>query len=84
MNTYEFVQDLEAEKEIIVTASLGNGNCGNIQFDGTTTGEVNLGNGTETLGYSILITERDNNLIITRMNEEEQLDKSESGDPSVA
>ena len=85
-NTYKFAQDLEAEKDIIVRASLNNSNCGNynIQFDGIDTGKVNLGNGTGTKGYSILITERANNLIITRLNNQEQLDKSETGDPYVA
>lgn len=85
-NTYKFAQDLEAEKDIIVRASLNNKNCGdyNIQFDGIDTGNVNLGNGTGTKGYSILITERANNLIITRLNNEEQLEKSVSGLPFVA
>ena len=85
-NTYKYAQDQEAEKDSIVRASLNNSNCGNynIQFDGIDTGNVNLGNGTGTKGYSILITERANNLIITRLNNEEQLDKSETGDPYVA
>ena len=85
-NTYKFAQDLEAEKDIIVRASLNNSNCGNynIQFDGIDTGKVNLGNGTGTKGYSILITERAKNLIITRLNNEEQLEKSVSGLPFVA
>jgi len=84
-NKYEFAQDLEAGKEIIVAAFLENGNCGNfIQLDGFETGEVNLGKGNGTKGYSILITVREKNLIITRLNEEEQLEKSNTGDPYVA
>ena len=84
-NKYEFAQDLEAEREIIVAAFLENGNCGNfIQLDGFKTGEVNLGKGNGTKGYSILITVREKNLIITRLNEEEQLEKSNTGDPYVA
>lgn len=85
-NEYEFVQDLEAQQDIIVRAFLENQDCaGYIQFDGGfDTGNVNLGKGMGTQGYSILITERENNLTITRLNNEEQLDKSDTGDPFVA
>ncbi|XP_057379153.1 solute carrier family 15 member 1-like [Daphnia carinata] len=85
-NEYKFVQDLEADKDIFATASLENPDCGSyIQFTGGfNTGEVNLGKGKGTKGYSILITERENNLTITRVNNEEQLEKSDTGDPFVA
>ncbi|XP_046443386.1 solute carrier family 15 member 1-like [Daphnia pulex] len=84
-NKYEFAQDLEAEQEIIVRAYLESGDCSNfIQLNGFETGEVNLGKGNGTQGYSVLITERDNNLTITRLDKEEQLEKSNTGDPYVA
>jgi hypothetical protein len=84
-NQYEFAQDLEAEQDIIVRAYLESGDCSNfIQLNGFETGEVNLGKGNGTQGYSVLITERDNNLTITRLDKEEQLEKSNTGDPYVA
>uniref|UniRef100_A0A0P4ZTU7 Oligopeptide transporter 1 n=2 Tax=Daphnia magna TaxID=35525 RepID=A0A0P4ZTU7_9CRUS len=85
-NKYEFVQDLEADQDIFASAFLENADCGGyLQFNGGfSTGEVKLGKGGGTKGYSILITERENELTITRLNNEEQLDKSDTGDPSVA
>uniref|UniRef100_A0A0P4YAT7 Oligopeptide transporter 1 n=2 Tax=Daphnia magna TaxID=35525 RepID=A0A0P4YAT7_9CRUS len=85
-NKYEFVQDLEADQDIFASAFLENADCGSyLQFNGGfSTGEVKLGKGGGTKGYSILITERENELTITRLNNEEQLDKSDTGDPSVA
>ncbi|XP_045033705.1 solute carrier family 15 member 1 isoform X2 [Daphnia magna] len=85
-NEYEFVQDLEADQDIFASAFLENADCGGyLQFNGGfSTGEVKLGKGGGTKGYSILITERENELTITRLNNEEQLDKSDTGDPSVA
>lgn len=85
-NEYEFVQDLEADQDIFASAFLENADCGGyLQFNGGfSTGEVRLGKGNGTKGYSILITERENELTITRLNNEEQLDKSDTGDPSVA
>jgi hypothetical protein len=82
---YEFVQDLEADQDIAVRASLKNQDCASYtQFVNIDTGTVNLGKGEGTQGYSILITGRDNNLAITRLNEAEQLEKSNTGDPYVA
>ncbi|KAI9551403.1 hypothetical protein GHT06_021736 [Daphnia sinensis] len=85
-NEYEFVQDLEADKDIFASAFLENPDCGGyLNFNvGFNTGEVNLGKGNGTQGYSILITERENELTITRLNKEEQLEKSDTGDPLVA
>ncbi|KAK4036170.1 hypothetical protein OUZ56_028236 [Daphnia magna] len=85
-NEYEFVQDLEADQNIFASAFLENADCGGyLQFNGDfSTGEVRLGKGGGTKGYSILITERENELTITRLNNEEQLDKYYTGDPSVA
>jgi hypothetical protein len=84
-NMYEFVQDLEAEKDIIVRAFLDKPDCaGYTQFVNIDTGIVSLGTGDGTQGYSILITERENNLTITRLDKEEQLEKSNTGDPYVA
>ncbi|XP_046631111.1 solute carrier family 15 member 2-like [Daphnia pulicaria] len=84
-NMYEFVQDLEAEKDIIVRAFLDKPDCaGYTQFVNIDTGIVSLGTGDGTQGYSILITEREKNLTITRLNKEEQLEKSNTGDPYVA
>lgn len=85
-NEYEFVQDLEADQDIFASAFLENADCGGyLQFNGGfSTGEVKLGKGNGTKGYSILITERENELTITRLNNEEQLDKSDTGDPSVS
>lgn len=83
--SYHFEQNLEANKTIYARASLKNGNCADfIQFEDTNTETVQLGIGYGTLGYSILITERDNKLVITRVKNEEQLEKSDSGDPYVA
>lgn len=83
--SYYFVQDLEANQTIHARAYLEDGDCaGFIQFEDFNTDTVELGTGYETFGYSILITGRDNQLIITRINKEEQLEKSESGDPLVA
>jgi solute carrier family 15 oligopeptide transporter 1 len=84
-NMYEFVQDLEAEQDIIVRAFLDKPDCaGYTQFVNIDTGIVSLGIGDGTQGYSILITERENNLTITRLDKEEQLEKSNTGDPYVA
>lgn len=84
-NMYEFVQDLEAEQDIIVRAFLDNTDCaGYTEFANTDTGTVSLGTGNGTQGYSILITGRNDNLAITRLNEAEQLEKSNTGDPYVA
>jgi hypothetical protein len=82
---YEFAQDLEAEKDIIVRAYLDKKDCaGYTEFVNIDTGTVSLGTGNGTQGYSILITGRDKNLTITRLNEAEQLEKSNTGDPYVA
>ncbi len=84
-NKYEFAQDLEAEQDITVRAFLNNPDCaGYTQFANIDTGIVSLGKGNGTQGYSILITGRDQNLAITRLNEAEQLEKSDTGDPYVA
>jgi hypothetical protein len=73
-NQYEFAQDLEAEQDIIVRAYLESGDCSNfIQLNGFETGEVNLGKGNGTQGYSVLITERDNNLTITRLDNQQDI-----------
>jgi hypothetical protein len=84
-NMYKFAQDLGADQDIMVRAFLDEPNCANyIQFDDIDTGKEYLGTGNGTFGYSILITERGNNLTITRLNNEEQLEKSDTGDPFVA
>lgn len=83
---YEFVQDLKADETILARAYLTSKDCGPyVQFEeGYDTGFIDLGVGSKTLGYSILITERDMNLTMTRLQHEEQLEKSTSGNPLVA
>lgn len=83
-NKYDFVQDLAADKDIYARAILNDDACNFlISQDGLDTGDLYLGKGNETLGYSIVITERNRVLTMTRLNHEEQLEKSNSGDPYV-
>ena len=60
------------------------GNCLLLASDSDgSTGLVHLGNATETHGYSVLITLRNGQLVATRIVEEEQLEKSVNGNPSL-
>ena len=81
---YDFVQDLAADQEIMARAILTDQNCSSIYFENYDTGDISLGKGNETKGFSILITERDKNITMVRFDTEEQLEKSNSGDPYVA
>ena len=72
---------LEAFKDIDVEASLAEpGNCLGLGSD-SSTGLVPLGYANETQGYSVLITSRGGQLIVTRLVEPEQLEKSIIGQP---
>ena len=80
--SYEFVQDLKANQTIYARAVFKDSSCADLlEHD---TGTIELGKGSETLGYFIIITERDSKLVIARLNNEEQLEKSEMGQPYVA
>ena len=75
---YAILEDLPSEETILIlNATAKNGaECETISFR-----QVNLGTGVEKLGYSVLISSYGAVMFVLRMNENEQIEKSVSGEP---
>ena len=75
------VENLLAEETITVLHAIAEGE--KCTLNGKYLNDIDLGRGNQKASYSVLITHINNELAIARMNKEEQIEKSFSGDPLV-
>lgn len=73
---------LPAKQDIDVEASLNGNSCGGIPVN-PINWKGSLGSAGEKHGYSVLITLRESNLVVARLNDPTSLEKSNSGQPMI-
>lgn len=76
---FAIVENLPAGETIMILKAIANGNNCTALANELETVELGTGNGKSS--YSVLITQRNYNMTVFRMNQEEQIEKSVSGDP---
>ena len=75
---------LPALEEISAEVSFTDGNdCNGLAVGNSNSRKTLLGKGESTEGYAVLITLRDGNLVLTRLNDATHLKKSISGEPML-
>lgn len=79
--SFVIVENLPAGEAIWILEAIARGE--NCSLNKNELRNIKLGFGSEKSSYSVLMIQRDNGLEIFRMNKEEQIEKSVSGDPLV-
>lgn len=80
-NHFVTVESLPAEETITVSRAIAEGE--NCTLKENVLRYIDLGRGNQKAAYSVLITHWNYEIAIARMNKEEQIEKSYSGDPLV-